>query len=134
MAEMRALTTEPMKCDDRYRYCPVVLDLGRVLAEQVRLERLDHRLGRPLPAVDAAFANPDRPVLAVDPHQQPAIPQDRLDLLDRLRGRQPPSGARRRARRRRTLSSRRQLEALPPLTSLWGRLGEKAKGTRRLRA
>ena len=59
----------------------VMFDLVRVLAEQIRLHRLDHRLRRALPAVNAALANAERPVLAVDFYQQPAVPEDRLDLL-----------------------------------------------------
>ena len=60
----------------------MVLDLRRVFAQQVRLARLYHRLGGPLPSVDPTFADPDGAVLAVDLDDEPTLPQVGLDLLD----------------------------------------------------
>ena len=60
----------------------VVLDLGRILANQIRLKDVDHRFRGPLPAVDAAFTNPNRAILTVDADQEPAVPEDSFNFFN----------------------------------------------------
>ena len=60
----------------------VVLDVMRVLAEQVGGHDLDHRLGRTLPAMHPALTDADRAIFAMDANEQPAVPQEGFDMLN----------------------------------------------------
>ena len=53
-----------------------------ILANEGRGHGFEHGFGGPLPAVDAALADADSAVFAVDFQEEPAVPEDRLQAFD----------------------------------------------------
>ena len=59
-----------------------MLDVVGVFTFEVLGHRVDHRLGRSLPAMNASLTNPNSSVFAVNANQQPAIPKYSFDSFD----------------------------------------------------
>ena len=78
----RSLDDRPHKVRRAVQPLVVMLDAGGVLANEGRGHGFEHGLGGALPAVDAALADADGAVFAVDFQEEPAVPEDRLQAFD----------------------------------------------------